>query len=49
MYIKTNSTDTIFAPNHTLDRVMLDTILHRLANEPQANSLPPFTDVAEDA
>ena len=37
---------TAFAPNGTMNRAMLVTILYRLEDEPQANYLLPFDDVA---
>ncbi len=37
--------DKIFAPNATLTRAMLVTVLHRLEGEPVANSACPFEDI----
>jgi len=38
-----------FAPNGTVTRAMMVTVLYRMAGEPEAKGTVPFTDVAEDA
>ena len=38
--------DTIFAPNQTLSRAMLASILYRMANEPDVTDSSPFSDVS---
>lgn len=41
--------ETRFAPNSTMTRAMLVTVLHRLAGSPEATANLPFTDVQEGA
>ncbi|MBQ7871491.1 MAG: S-layer homology domain-containing protein, partial [Oscillospiraceae bacterium] len=41
--------DTEFAPNGTLTRGMMVTVLYRLAGEPEVTEASSFTDVAADA
>jgi hypothetical protein len=45
--LMTGVSDNLFAPNDTLTRGMIVTILWRLEGEPQAESQMSFTDVAE--
>lgn len=40
--------DTVFAPNQTLSRAMLASILYRMANEPDVTDSSPFSDVPAD-
>ena len=40
--------DTVFAPNETLTRAMLVTILYRIDGEPEVQDVDSFTDVAQD-
>ena len=47
--IMTGISDTEFAPDATLTRGMVVTMLHRAAGEPAAESTGSFTDVAADA
>lgn len=42
------TTETTFAPNATLNRAMLATILYRMAGSPKVNKTSPFSDVKQD-
>ena len=47
--LMTGTSATTFAPDGTMTRAMLVTILHRQAGAPQVNYALPFDDVAEGA
>ena len=45
----TGTSDTIFAPQVTMDRAMLVTVLYRQAGSPEASNRNKFVDVSKDA
>jgi hypothetical protein len=50
LMVGTSTEPMLFAPNVTLSRAMVVTVLHRAAGSPNADGLPnPFDDVAEGA